>query len=191
MPVIYRLDSRDCFLGMNRKWSTFAEENGAPELVGEQLLGEPLWRYVEGADVTRIYREVFWRVREQRIQVVFPFRCDSPEVRREMLMKVLPKENNDLEIQCITKSIVRHSFPDADEFPDLDEFPDADDKTAPFDPATELLRICSWCKSVHLEDRWIAIEAAIKRLNLFGRPSVPQLTHSVCPDCSEYLAKPK
>jgi hypothetical protein len=177
MPVIYRLDSRDCLLAMNRRWSTFAKENGAPELVGDQLIGEPVWRYVEGVDVTRIYREVFWRVREQRIQVVFPFRCDSRDMRRDMLMKVLPKENNELEIQCLTKSVLRQSSPDTE------------DEPCPIDPATELLRMCSWCKSVNLEDRWIALEVAIKRLNLFGRTNVPQLTHTICPDCNDYLAK--
>jgi hypothetical protein len=179
MPVIYRLDSRDCFLAMNRKWSIFAAENGAPELAGERLVGEPLWRYVGGADVTRIYREVFWKVREQRIQVAFPFRCDSQDVRRDMLMKVLPRENNDLEIQCITKSVLPHLTSETD------------DEASVFDPATDLLRICSWCKSVNLEDRWIALEAAIKRLNLFSRPSAPQLTHTICPDCNEYLSKPE
>jgi hypothetical protein len=178
MPVIYRIDSRDCFLAMNRKWILFAEENGAPELADERLIGEPLWRYVEGSEVTRIYREVFWRVREQRVQVVFPFRCDSPDVRRDMLMKVIPQENNDLEVHCITKSVVKHSLPDQE-----------DEALLP-DASTELLRICSWCKSLYLEDRWISIEAAIKRLDLFGRRSAPPLTHTICTDCREYLTKP-
>ena len=178
MPVIYRLDSKDCFLSMNRKWSTFAEENGAPQLAGDRLIGEPVWRYVEGPDVTRIYREVFSKVREQRIQAVFPFRCDSQEVRRDMLMKVSPKDNNDLEIQCITRSVLRHSFPDIE------------DESFPIDPVTTLLCICSWCKSVHLDDGWVALEVAIKRLKLFGRTGVPQLTHTVCPDCNKYMSNP-
>jgi hypothetical protein len=117
-------------------------------------------------------------VREQRVQVVFPFRCDSPDVRRDMLMKVIPKENNDLEVHCITKSVVKHSLPDQE-----------DEALLP-DASTELLRICSWCKSLYLEDRWISIEAAIKRLNLFARRSTPPLTHTICTDCSEYLANP-
>jgi hypothetical protein len=178
MPVVYRIDSRDCVLAVNRKWSTFAEENGAPELAGEQLLGEPLWRYVDGGDVTRIYREVFWRVREHRVQVVFPFRCDSPDVRRDMLMKVLPREDNGLEIHCITKSVLKKSFPDQEEEAFLPNAP------------IELLRICAWCKSLYLEDRWIAIEAAIKRLNLLSRRNTPPLTHTICNDCSKYLADP-
>lgn len=59
MPVIYRLDSRNCLLSVNRKWRAFEEENGAPELIGEGLLGEPVWRYVEGADAARIYGRCF------------------------------------------------------------------------------------------------------------------------------------
>jgi hypothetical protein len=163
-------------LAVNRTWSRFAEENGAPELAGEQLLGEPIWRYVDGGDVTRIYRELFGRVRQQRVEVVVPFRCDSPDVRREMLMKVLPQENNSLEIHCITKSVVRLSVPD-------------DEEEAFFSGAsTELLRICAWCKSLYWEDRWIAIEAAINRLNLLCRRNPPPLTHTICTDCSEQVA---
>jgi hypothetical protein len=63
---------------MNRKWILFAEENGAPELADERLIGEPLWRYVEGSEVTRIYREVFWRSASSASKSSFPFAAIRP-----------------------------------------------------------------------------------------------------------------
>ena len=178
MPVIYRLDDRDCFVAVNQRWNRFAEENGAPELAGESLIGQPLWRYISGVDVAQIYRELFRKVRERRMHAVFPFRCDSPTVRRDMLMKVVPREGSHLEFHCLTRSILPHTFP-ATEEADLQR-----------DLARELLRICSWCKDVCLGDEWVALEAAIKRLDLFGSREALQLTHGICPKCRVDLLRP-
>lgn len=177
MPVVYRLDDRDCFVTVNDRWRAFAEANGAPELAGEGIFGQPVWRYVAGIDVAQLYREVFRNVRERRSQVVFPFRCDSREIRRDMLMKVLPRENSHLEIHCLTRSIVR--------------MPEMLDEPSPqiTELARQLLCICSWCKSVQIAASWVPIEAAIKQLDLFGTSHSPQLTHGICPKCNAEMSR--
>ena len=71
MPVIYRLDERDCLVAMNRKWKDFAIGNEATELAEDRLLGESLWRFVAGV-VGRI-REVFRKARSRAFRSCFRF----------------------------------------------------------------------------------------------------------------------
>jgi hypothetical protein len=175
MPVIYRLDEQDCLIAVNRKWKEFAQTNGAPELASERVLGESLWRFVAGVEVAQIYQEVFRKVREQSVQVVLPFRCDSQELRRDMLMKVLPQSQGQLEIQCLTRSILRLT-------PPLDT-------DLPRKNAVELLTVCSWCKSALIADRWVPLEQAIKELELLTSLDAPRTTYSICRDCREKIAR--
>jgi hypothetical protein len=175
MPVIYRLDERDCLIAMNRKWKDFAIGNGAPELAEDRLLGESLWRFVAGVEVAQIYREVFRKAREQSVQIVFPFRCDSQELRRDMLMKVLPRSDGHLEIQCITRSILRNTS--------------RLDFAASRGSTAELLTVCSWCKDALLNREWVPLEQAIKELDLLGSMAAPQTTFSICRDCRDKVAR--
>jgi hypothetical protein len=55
---------------------------------------------------------------------------------------------------------------------------------------SEFLTICSWCKRALLpEEEWVEVEEAIASLCLFDGTVLPQLTHGICPTCSEGLHK--
>ena len=52
------------------------------------------------------------------------------------------------------------------------------------DRSGEFLKICSWCKKIHIPGQgWGEIEAAIEPLDLFGHHSMPRMTHTICDSC--------
>ena len=57
------------------------------------------------------------------------------------------------------------------------------------DRSEELLFICSWCKRIELpDDGWTEVEPGVRKLDLFGATALPQLSHSICPECEARTA---
>ena len=57
------------------------------------------------------------------------------------------------------------------------------------DRSEELLFICSWCKRIELpDDGWTEVEPGGRKLDLFGATALPQLSHSICPECEARTA---
>ena len=56
------------------------------------------------------------------------------------------------------------------------------------DRSGEFLKICSWCKKIHIPDRgWGELEEAIGALDLFGNHSMPRMTHTICDSCYDFM----
>jgi hypothetical protein len=52
--------------------------------------------------------------------------------------------------------------------------------------STDVIIVCSWCKNIKIgDDQWVEIEEAVARLGLFNADYLPQLSHGICPACSE------
>jgi hypothetical protein len=49
----------------------------------------------------------------------------------------------------------------------------------------KLLRVCAWCKKIHLEDRWMEVEEVTARLRLFEQRLLPLMTHGICEPCRQ------
>jgi hypothetical protein len=52
----------------------------------------------------------------------------------------------------------------------------------------QLLRVCAWCKKIHLEDRWVEVEEVTVRLRLFERSLLPLMTHGICELCHQGMS---
>lgn len=103
---------------------------------------------------------------KSRIRI--PFKCDSPECRRFMEMKLflLPGDS----IEFLSK-ILKLEFRDPVVL--LDPLAERSE---------ESLKICSWRKKIFLSKAgWVEIEEAIRVMDLFAGPQFPQLTHRICP----------
>jgi hypothetical protein len=50
-----------------------------------------------------------------------------------------------------------------------------------------LLRMCSWCKRVASEERWLEVEAYADEMGLFDSVALPEITHGICDDCARLL----
>lgn len=172
MAYTYRIDADNIITDLSEEWLTFARENEAPELTRERVLGRRLWDFVADVETRHLYELVFRKVRDQWAIVTIPFRCDSPTVRRFMLLTISPLVRANLRLQGV---LVHTESRPAN--PLLGRTtPRAED---------ELLLICSWCRRVEVHEEWIEADEAVRRLDLFQSSTLPRLTHGICEDCMQ------
>jgi hypothetical protein len=123
----------------------------------------------------KLQRILLRRVRSEVREVKLPFRCDGPDVRREMTIRI--SANSSGRLVLFTASL-------------LDELPRA--KSQPLLDLTvprgeETVEMCGWCDRFFVDGEWVEIEVAAQRLQLFARTELPAITHGICPECSELL----
>lgn len=169
----YAIDQHDHLIRVDEGYYRFAEENGWNE--AGSSLGRSLWDYVAGHEMVKLQRLLVRRIRDEAGDVELPFRCDGPEVRREMSIRIVARPGG-----RVVLFSARLRSEEAREFPQplLDpEAPRADDA----------LEMCGWCDRFEVDGEWIEVEEAARRLELFNRPELPALSHGICPDCNEML----
>ena len=167
---IWIIDAADKFVHVNDDWLAFAGENTAPQLTAALVLDQPIWRFIQGQETSYLYNQIFSRVRAGRSPVKFPFRCDSPDCRRFMEMKLSLLPGDAIQFMA---HMVREEWRDPVDLLDASQ-----------DRSGEFLKICSWCKKINIPGRgWGEIEAAIAALDLFGHHSMPRMTHTICDSC--------
>lgn len=97
--IWYEVDARNQIVALSDSWNASVLSQQFPELLADCLLGKPLHRFITG-DVTRMYTEaIFTSVRVKRSMLEKPYRCDTPELKRDMLMRVIPLLNNGLRVE--------------------------------------------------------------------------------------------
>ena len=172
----YSIDSRDRIRRVGADWNLFAETNRAHQLAHPgAVLGRRLWDFFAGASVRQLNQLLGEQVRREQRGVVVPIRCDSPDRRRFMELRIEPAPEGGLDF-CAR--VVREEPRPAVALLDLR-----------YRRSDELLRICSWCKRVLLDDELVEVEEAVRRLGLFGRRELPDLTHTICGPCDEVLER--
>jgi hypothetical protein len=171
---VYRIDSQDRIQFVNPAWISFAEENEAPELVANSLLGNSIWEYIQGQEAQLLYKHLFGKLRQRNQEIVIPFRCDSPTKTRHMEL-VLRSETGGM-IELEGRLLAQHP-------------------RAPvhlLDPGVKRMSgkiaICSICRKVEIKmNQWVEIDSAITRQRLFTKGSLPRLEEQVCPACKRIM----
>jgi hypothetical protein len=167
---IWIIDAAEVMVHVNDDWLAFARENDAPQLTEAMVLGQPIWRFIEGPENVYLFQQIFGRLRAGKGPVTFPFRCDSPDCRRFMEMKLTLLPENGILFQA---RMLRQEYRRPLHF---------------IGPAPDAVTMCSWCKKVYIPGHgWGEIEAAIQALDLFGRPQTPLFTHGLCPSCADVV----
>lgn len=171
----YSLDQDNHLLMVDEGWQTFAWANNAPELTPANVLGRPIEAFISDPTTRYLYGLLYERVR-RGITVRVRFRCDAPEVRRDMVLQLSPAGSG--VVQCDTFL--------------LDERPHSSiallDADAP--RGTGLVVMCSWCKRIRHQGRWLDLEEGVQELQLFSRPLMPEISHGVCPSCIDAVYPP-
>jgi hypothetical protein len=167
-PVVYRLDGRDHIRFVSAAWLPFARENDAPELLPSRVLGRPIWDFVTGVEVRRLYAGLFSTVRT-RGPIVVPFHCDSPAVVRRMELRLRPLADAGIELEgCLLEQRTRE--------PML--------ILARHRPrGVQAIPVCSLCRRLGIGGQWLDVAEAIARGGLLGGGTLPRLEEHVCPDC--------
>lgn len=169
----YAIDDQDRLIRLDEGFYRFAEENGWEEVGGS--LGRSIWDFVAGHDVRRLQRMLVRRVRDGVRDVELPFRCDGPDVSREMDIRIAAGRSG----RVVLFSARLRSERERDEPQPL------------FDPdrprGEELLPMCAWCDRFEIDGEWVEVEEAAKRLELFRRSELPAIDHTICPEDEEKL----
>lgn len=168
----YVIDEEDRLVKIDAGFYRFAAENGWTG--AEASLGRPLWDFVAGDQLTTLLRILVRRVRDGAGSVELPFRCDGPDVRREMNIRITPTSTGRA---VLFATNVRSE--EAREFQPLLE-PETD-------RVEELIEMCGWCDRFQVEGNWVEVEEAATRLRLYQRSEAPTISHSICRDCARKL----
>ena len=168
--IIYRIDETNCITYLSPGWFNFAAKNGAADLKADQIIGRPLLSFISGNSTRQLFSLILDHVRRSHWSLEFPFRCDSPTLRRFMEITITPLDQFHLEFRCCTiKEELRSRAP-------------LFEKEEP--PTEPLLRMCSWCKKVAIPSgKWVEVEEAVRELHLFEHQPFPQVTHGICMNC--------
>jgi hypothetical protein len=115
------------------------------------------------------------RIRGELGSIELPFRCDGPGVRRRMEIHIAAKSSG----RFVLFSARLQTEEQRDEFQPL--------LAAETPRGKETLTMCGWCDRFLVGAEWVEVEEAVARLGLFDLAEMPEINHSVCPECTELL----
>jgi hypothetical protein len=170
----YAIDDQDRLIRVDDGFYRFAEENGWGG-AGDSL-GRSLWDFVAGHEVKKLQRLLLRRVREGVRGIELPFRCDGPEVTREMDVRIAADSTG--RVVLFSARLREEEEREAPQ-PLLDPNAARDDD--------DFLPMCAWCDRFLVDGEWVEVEEAARRLELFRRSEMPTLDHGICPQCSGQL----
>lgn len=166
----YELDAEDRVVAVGGEWDPFAVQNGAPLAVASNVIGQPLWAFVDGMETMHLLQRLIAGVRASGTVVEVPFRCDGPNVERHMHFHAAPAEGARVRITTRLLSEVH-----------LDGAT-ALSAAAPAEGA--MVTMCSWCNHIRMLDgTWLPLAEAAARLGLFSGARMPAITHGLCHSC--------
>lgn len=188
MNTGYMLDPSDRIVAVDEPWITFAKANGAGELA-DRVVGQSLWTFIASGTLRALYRTLLTRVRATESRVTLSFRCDSPTVRRFMMLAVGPGPGPRGTLEVTSILLREEPQPPAARMfytahsPDLRTTrPDHDEDGE----ITDVLTMCSTCKRLDIGG-WHDIEVAIGRgAELMTEPVRP-ISHGLCPVCRDVM----
>lgn len=170
---VHRIGTDGCISYVNADWVRFGRENGL-ETAASAVIGRPLLTAISDAETRHLYQVLIERVRGADEIVEFGYRCDSPDCRRWLQMRMRWLESTD-EVE-FGSLLLRRERRAPVALLDLSQ-----------QRSRDLLSMCSWCKQVLAEQSWVEVEQAIVRLQLFANRALPRISHGICPSCSERL----
>lgn len=176
VSVEYEIDAEGRVRAVGGDWEEAARAVGAAELMGDSVLGRPVLDFIADAETRHLYAVLFDAVRSAHRPAAVPFRCDTPDRRRFMELRIVPADSQAL---CLSSVLVRE-----EEREPVALYPTSVDRDADF------VCLCSWCQRVRVEgESWVEVEVAIRQLALFSRSSPPSITHGACGECTDRVLR--
>jgi hypothetical protein len=117
------------------------------------MLNRRLWDHLHDGNVTDVYRALVRLVRRERRAVRFRFRCDEPDVRRDLTMTMEPLDGGGIRFtsrpvmeapQSPTEFYRRHCRPPVN------------------------VEVCELCGSIKAGAHWLPADQGLEKLGLFA-----------------------
>jgi len=163
----YQIDAHDCISSVGEDWDAFALANGGGEpILSRHIIGRSLWGFVLGEEVRALYRACLALARTAEGRTQFEFRCDSPEFRRTLTMRIAPGMGGSVVLSTLTMSLT----------PWPDTGPSAEGPPGP-------IVMCGLCRAVNV-DGWVPVDEWALRYGAESTFRVEQTRYRVCDSCS-------
>ena len=170
---VYIIDNEDRIVSVSGNWLSFALANQAGEICHpDRIINKSIWNFIDGNETRHLYELCIAKVRSHQQTMILPFRCDAPDRRRYLELKMTPLEREQIEF---ASRIIR-------------EEPRENVKLLQHDVSRSdaFIKMCSMCKKVKISKNvWLEVEDAITALKLFEKKILPNITHGCCPPCYE------
>ncbi|MBN1956839.1 MAG: hypothetical protein JXQ81_12605 [Desulfuromonadales bacterium] len=163
--VSYRIDRDNLIVDVSEEWDRFAIANGG-SCTSHSIIGHSLFDFISG-DPTRMFvRVLLDYCRHMRQPVSRPYRCDSPDLKRFMEMK----------ITCLGDDLLlTHRLLRTEPISPPVNFPLGDEVVG------QGLNRCSICNRIFTFGHWLDVDLARRRGLV--EPSVDRVEYVVCPVC--------
>jgi hypothetical protein len=167
----YNVDANNIIQSVSDSFTSFARENLGKEFDNDMFSGESIYKFIAGDEVKHMYELLMHQVRTTTKEAIIPFRCDSPSLRRYMELKITCLAGDELQFES---ALIREESRDPVKLLDYAEA-----------NSEELLKMCSWCKRVAVDEMWVELEISLQKLGLFNEAPLPMITHGICEQCLE------
>jgi hypothetical protein len=166
----YSVDADNRITAVSDSWLQFAVANGEAGLKRENVIGTRLADWIIHDETRHLYLCLMDKVRAEQQALTVHYRCDAPALRRFMQLQISPGRGGAIDF---ISELVREEERPVPALLDADRPKGAGQ-----------LQMCSWCKKICVgEDRWLEVEDAVDAMHLFEAASVPDISHTICPDC--------
>lgn len=167
------LDEHDTIVEVSQTWDRFALSNNADKkTLARGVIGRTIFSFIIG-DPTRMYLQaLLQQVRILGRSLARTYRCDSPELKRYMEMRLTPEESGLVRID--------HTLLRVEPFSQPVSFYPAD-----FVSSTTIGR-CSVCANLKTDLRWIPPEKVLEQAKILYSVALP-VSYLVCPACLDRL----
>lgn len=181
--VAYVSDEQGRVVAVGRDgWDESARETGAAS--ASRILGRNLYDLIVGETVREAYRRVHRAVLEgKRRWVSFEYRCDAPDLRRDMRMSVSRFTRGGVNFLLHQSQMVASSPRPWMSLFEAERIVEMARAAA----GLPIVHLCSFCQRVAWpeakRDSWIAPEDYYRS----GGPAEVRVSHGVCPSCVSRL----
>jgi hypothetical protein len=185
--IAYVTSPDDVILAYGRpNWERFALASSAAHLAAPgAVLGRRLKEFVTGPQAQTGHQAAVELMRSQQKSVVsYSYRCDAPDVRRDMRMSITPIMDRGALVGLLYHSITLREA-------SRSSIALLAAPTAAASFADPVVSICSYCKCIRLpveapEPVWITPEEYYG----MGHDDQGPVSHGICPHCWEAIVQP-
>jgi hypothetical protein len=140
----------------------------AAPYTSNSIVGHNLFQYIDGPEISHLYKELTKQVLTTGHAINFAYRCDSPTTRREMTMRL----SRDAEMVRYESALIRETVRERE-------------TPRPTPNAETFVAICSFCHNYRFpvtSKAWKELEGLLMEKEL---PEEFKFTHGVCGACYE------
>lgn len=172
--VSYTIDTDDIIVEVSSSWQEFAKENFAVGLTEREVVGQSLWEFIRDHSTQSLYKVLLRAVRSKKQPISFPFRCDSPRVRRYMVMNVTPHASGHV---SFTNELVETRSRNPEIF--------FQNQLGANKLYYVMCSVCNKVRPYEEDDEWLEVEEAFAAMALEDEPV--QVVYEVCKTCSNAM----